>query len=318
MTSRISTSLCRVIFESPEVHDAALLMTVLQADLTVLEELGYPGASATNFGLLQVADLFVIHQPVGDRILRQKAVREAALKAIAETEALLISSAQEMTVQETQTEIPTTQPKIPSSDSAISASSPQATLGNSGPEQTSKRSYGPGRLRLPKRLVAFSSWLTFLPKSKVIPPPSKSVPPLPSPNIPTTQPNTSSLKTPIPAPSSQTTPGNTGPEQTPKRSYRLRRHRLPNRSGASSSWPTFPPNSKVIPSQSKSVPPPPNLNHDIPEQECLSPKPGPSRDSITPLSNICMSLWTDLSGFHLILHFVSSLFCRHGHQEMHT
>ena len=49
MASRISTSLCRVIFESPEVHDAALFMTILQADLTVLEKLGYPGASATTF-----------------------------------------------------------------------------------------------------------------------------------------------------------------------------------------------------------------------------------------------------------------------------
>jgi hypothetical protein len=48
MTSRISTALCRVIFESPEVHDAALLMTVLQEDLTVLEGLGYPGASAAQ------------------------------------------------------------------------------------------------------------------------------------------------------------------------------------------------------------------------------------------------------------------------------
>ena len=53
MTSRISTSLCRVIFESPEVHDAALLMTVLQADLTVLADLGYPGASLPLFVFLK-------------------------------------------------------------------------------------------------------------------------------------------------------------------------------------------------------------------------------------------------------------------------
>jgi len=51
MTLRISTSLCRVIFESHKVHDAASLMTVLQADLTVLEELGYPGACSTTFCL---------------------------------------------------------------------------------------------------------------------------------------------------------------------------------------------------------------------------------------------------------------------------
>ena len=146
-----------------------------------------------------MADLFVIHQPV-DRILRQKAEREAAEKAIAETEGLLISGAPEMAVRETQTEIPTTQPKIPSPDTAISDSLPQETPGNTGPEQTPNRPYGRG------------------------PSPSKSVPPPPSPNIP--------------------------------------------------------------------------------ERECLSPKPGPPRDSITPLSNIGTSLWTDLSVFHLILHCI--------------
>src|SRR5450755_4266411 len=85
MTSRISTSLCRVLFKSPEVNDATSLMTVLKADLTDLKELGIPGASATTFCLPQVADLFVIHRPV-DRILRQKAEREAAEKAKAEAE----------------------------------------------------------------------------------------------------------------------------------------------------------------------------------------------------------------------------------------
>jgi hypothetical protein len=209
MTSRISTSLCRVIFESPEIHDAALFMTVLQSDLTVLKELGYPGASATTFCLPQVADFFVIHQPV-DRILRQKAEREAAEKAIAEKETLLTSSAPEMTVQETQTEIPTTQPKIPSPDTAIPAPSPQATPGNTGPEQTSNHSYGPGG------------------------------------------------------------------------------HRSPNRPDGPSSRPTSPPKSEDIPPPSKPVPPPPSPN--IPERGCLSSKPGPPRDSITPLSNIGMSL----------------------------
>jgi hypothetical protein len=190
MTSRISTSLCRVIFESPEVHDAALLMSILQEDLTVLDKLGYPGASVTTFCLPQLADLFVTHQPV-DRIVQQKAEREAAEEAIAETEALFISSAPEMTVQETQTEIPITQPKILSPDTAITAPSPQAT-----PPQSEEDT----------------------------PPPSKFVLPPPSPNIP--------------------------------------------------------------------------------ERECLSPKPGPPRDSITPLSNISTSLYTDLSGFHLILHCI--------------
>ena len=250
MTSRISTSLCRVIFESPEVHDAASLITVLQADLTVLKELGFPGASATIFYLPRMAHLFVIHRPVGDRILRQKAVREAGEKMIFETEALLISSAPGMAMQE-----------IPSSDPAMPAPSPQATPGNTFPGQTSKRSYGLGHLR-----QAFSSWLASLQKSKVIP----------SPSIPVIPPQA---------------PGSTGPEQTPKRSYRFRRHRLPNRFDASSSWATSPLKGKVIPGQ------------DTPERECLSSKPGPSRDSITPLSNICMSLYTDLFGLHLIISY---------------
>jgi hypothetical protein len=81
MASRISTSLCCIIFEPPEVHDAASFMTILQADLTVLEKLGYPGASATTFCLPRVADLFVFHQPV-DRVLQQKAECEAVEKAI--------------------------------------------------------------------------------------------------------------------------------------------------------------------------------------------------------------------------------------------
>ncbi|KAF8497460.1 hypothetical protein F5888DRAFT_1613660, partial [Russula emetica] len=184
----ISTSLCRVIFESPEVHDAASFMTVLQSDLTVLKELGYPV----------------------DRILRQKAEREAAEKAIAEKEALLTSSAPEMTVQETQTEIPTTQPKIASLNTAIPAPSPKATPGNTGPEQTSNHSYGPGG------------------------------------------------------------------------------HRSPNRPDGPSSRPTSPPKSEDMPPPSKPVPPPPSPN--IPERECLSSKPGPPRDSITPLSNIAYSV----------------------------
>lgn len=51
MTSRISTSFCRVIFESPNANDAASFMTVLQADLTDLEILGYPGAPSASFYL---------------------------------------------------------------------------------------------------------------------------------------------------------------------------------------------------------------------------------------------------------------------------
>jgi hypothetical protein len=168
MTFRLSTSFCRLIFETPEVNDATLFMSILQTDLTVLKELGHPGNSATTSCLPQVADLFVIHQPV-DRILRQKAEREAVEKAIAEAEALLISSAPEMTVQETQTEIPTTQPKIPSLDTAIPAPSHRATPGNIGPEQTSKPSYGPGHHRPPNRPDSPSSRPTPPPKSEDIP-----------------------------------------------------------------------------------------------------------------------------------------------------
>jgi hypothetical protein len=51
MTSRISTSLCRFIFESTEVHDATLFMAILKGDLSVLNELGYPGAPTTTFRL---------------------------------------------------------------------------------------------------------------------------------------------------------------------------------------------------------------------------------------------------------------------------
>ena len=59
MTSSMSTQLCRVILKSHDIHDVSSLMTVLQADLTVLKELGFPGASATSFCLPQVADFLL-------------------------------------------------------------------------------------------------------------------------------------------------------------------------------------------------------------------------------------------------------------------
>jgi hypothetical protein len=178
MTSRLSTSLCRVIFKSPEVNDATLFVSILQLDLTVLKELGHPGDFATTFCLPQVANLFVIHQSV-DRILQQKAEREEVEKAIAEREALLNSSSPEMTVQETRTEIPTMQPKITSLDTAIPAPSHQATHGNTGPEQRPKRSYGPGRHRASSRSDSPSSRPTPPPKSEDIPgPPRYGITPL--------------------------------------------------------------------------------------------------------------------------------------------
>lgn len=178
MTSRLSTSLCRVIFKTPEVNDATLFVSILQLDLTILKELGHPGDFTTTFCLPRVADLFVIHQPV-DRILQQKAEREAAEKASAEREALLNSNSPEMTGQETRTEIPTTHPKIQSLDTAIPAPSHQATDGNTStdPEQTPKR--GPEHHRPPNRSDSPSSRPTLPPKSEDIPgPPRDGITPL--------------------------------------------------------------------------------------------------------------------------------------------
>ena len=203
-TLRLSTSLFRVIFESPQVHDATSLMTILQVDLSVLENWGYPGASATTFCLLQVADLIVIHQPV-ERILRKKADREAAEKAkadaerkaaksalaeakreapvekaIAEKGASLNSSTLEIAVQETQAE-----PKISLLDTSIPAPLSQATPKNTGSKQIPKPSYSFERHRPPNRSDAFSSRRTFPLKGKDKQPQLKSVLPLPRTNIPT-------------------------------------------------------------------------------------------------------------------------------------
>src|SRR6267154_4526693 len=99
-TSRVSTSLCRFIFESPKVNDSLLFMTILSTDLKALKRRGYNGAPATTFFLHQVADLFAIYQLV-DRILRQqKAERDAAEKARTER-ASLISNPPKITVQDT-------------------------------------------------------------------------------------------------------------------------------------------------------------------------------------------------------------------------
>jgi hypothetical protein len=81
MTSRISISLCRIIFELPKVHDALLFMTILSTDLKVLKQRGYNGASPTTFYRPHMADLFVIHQLVERILPQQKAERQAAEKA---------------------------------------------------------------------------------------------------------------------------------------------------------------------------------------------------------------------------------------------
>jgi hypothetical protein len=71
MTSRISTSLCHIILESPKLNDAPLFMLFLTTDLNVIEKWGYNGASATTVFFLRWLTWFIIHQLV-DRILRQQ------------------------------------------------------------------------------------------------------------------------------------------------------------------------------------------------------------------------------------------------------
>ena len=103
---RVSTSLCRFIFESPKVNDALLFMTILSTDLKALRRRGYNSMLLSKllvlFGSLILKKKFT---PIVDRILRQqKAEREAAEKA---HRASLVSSSETL-VQDTQTKIPTT------------------------------------------------------------------------------------------------------------------------------------------------------------------------------------------------------------------
>jgi len=195
-TSRVSTSLCRFIFESPKVNDALLFMTILSTDLKALKRRGYNGAPATTFCLRQVADQFAIYQLV-DRILRQqKAEREAAEKARAETRASLISNPPEIKVQDTPAKVPTTQTKIAPPPAGTAITAPPAAPGSTGLEQTSKRSrptstiHELGRLLRPNRSEASSSRPTSPPKGEDVLPPSKPVPsrkdvsPLPKTNVP--------------------------------------------------------------------------------------------------------------------------------------
>jgi hypothetical protein len=268
-TSRVSTSLCRFIFEAPKVNDALLFMTILSTDLKALKRRGYNGAPATTFYLRQVADLFAIYQLV-DRILRQqKAEREAAEKARAETRASLISNPPKITVQDTPAKTPTKQ-------------------------------------------------------TTILPPPAGTV-------------TTAPPSTPLPPP--PPTPGSTGLEQTSKPSrprstiHELGRLLRPNRSEASSSRPTSPPKGEDVLPPSKPVPsrrdvsPSPNAN--VPEGAPLSSKSGSSGaivrsqprqpgPTVTPLSNISMSLESDtLTGFLSHISFYSQQY-RHGHKGMHT
>ncbi len=260
--SRVSTSLCRFIFEIPKVNDALLFMTILSTDLKALKRRGYNGAPAITFHLPQVADLCVIHQLV-DRILRQqKAEREAAEKARAETRASLISNPPEITMSDTLTKMPTTQTKIPppasTATKALPSIPPPATSGSAGPEQSSKRSrpssaiHELGRLLRPNRSEASSSRPISPPKGEDLLPPSnpvphsRDVPPLPNANV---------------------------------------------LDGSSSS---------AKPESSRAI---------------IRPQPSPT---ITPLSNIGMSLESDtILGFSSRVSFYSQQY-RHGHKGMCT
>ncbi len=138
-----------------------------------------------HFIFLKWLTCLFIHQPV-DRILQQKAEREAAEKAKAKAGASLISNEPEM-VPEGQMEIPSTQLKIPSSDTATQAPAPQTTPGNTGSEHTSQRSYGLGLWNHSDvSSDASSSWPTSPLESEdmPVPPPSNPVPPPPNPNVP--------------------------------------------------------------------------------------------------------------------------------------
>jgi hypothetical protein len=264
-TCRVSTSLCRFIFESPKVNDALLFMTILSTDLKALKRRGYNGAPATIICHLQVANLLVTHRLV-DRILRQqKAEREAAEKARAEARASLISNPSEITIQDTPAKIPTTQTKIP-------------------------------------------------------PPPAGTATTVPPPQTPP----------PPPPPPPPATSGDTGLEQTSKRSrptsaiHELGRPLRPNRSEVSSSRPTCPPKVEDVSPPSNPVPPKRDVSNAL-ERASLSVNPGSSRaiirsqpgPTITPLSNIGMSLESNLSRFLSRSLFHSQQY-RYGHKCLHT
>lgn len=253
MIFRVSTSLCRFIFESPKVNDALLFMTILSTDLKALKRRGYNGASL----ILLFISLRWLTCLLVDRILRQqKAEREAAEKALKEARASLISNSSEVTVQDTQTKIPTTHTKIPSTPTglAIAARSPAASTGTGGLEKMLKR-------------------------------PTSAI-------------------------------------------NELGRFLRTNRSEASSHQPTSPPRSEdELPSSNPDpsngvVSPPPNPN--MPGGTSLSANRGPSRaivrsphqgSNITPLSNICTSSESDISGFVSFSVSPSQQY-RHGHQSV--
>jgi hypothetical protein len=57
MSSRISTSLCRIIFQLPKANDSLWLMTILSTDLTALRQCGYDSTSSTTFIFIRLLTL---------------------------------------------------------------------------------------------------------------------------------------------------------------------------------------------------------------------------------------------------------------------
>jgi hypothetical protein len=53
MLSRLSTSFCRIIFQSPKANDSLLLMTILSTDLKALRQCGYDSTSSTTLIFLR-------------------------------------------------------------------------------------------------------------------------------------------------------------------------------------------------------------------------------------------------------------------------
>lgn len=71
---RVSTSICKLLFDSPKTSDALLFMTILSTDLRSLRRRGYNGKQLPSKLRASSDESFLV-----DRILhRQKAEREAA------------------------------------------------------------------------------------------------------------------------------------------------------------------------------------------------------------------------------------------------
>jgi hypothetical protein len=121
---RVSTSLCRFIFESPKVNDALLFMTILSTDLKALKRRGYNSMLLSKRLVLFGSLILKIFTLIVDRILRQqKAEREAAERA---HRASLVSSSETL-VQDTQTKIPATGTMISPPPTPIGTAARQTT-----------------------------------------------------------------------------------------------------------------------------------------------------------------------------------------------